>query len=190
MRYLYALMGIFLLLAADAAAGSFEADMDVDTYVNANKANQSYGDSDLLWATSENGTPVNETYLGFVNFFGSQGIFKPEQIKSATLTLDAANVEKAGKVTAYFLEGATFDNVNWYDKAEYDINVSSDAVEIEEEGSYELDVTSIIQKAVETCIEGCPYSIILVAEEDASVGFTSSEASDKDMPTLKYITEE
>lgn len=190
MRYLYALMGIFLLLAADATAGSFEVNMDVDTYVNANNANQSYGDSDLLWVTSESGTPVNETYLSFVNLFGSQSIFKPDQIKSATLTLDAANVEKAGKVKAYFHEGAIFDNANWKDKAKYDNNVTSKAVEIDEEGSYELDVTSIIKKAVETCIEGCPYSIILVAEDDASVGFTSSEASDKDMPTLNYITEE
>lgn len=190
MRYLYALMGVFLLLTAAAAAGSFKADMDVNTYVNANNVNQSYGDSDLLWATSESGTSVNETYLSFVNLFGSQGIFKLDQIKSATLTLDAAQVEKAGKVTAYFLEGATFDNVNWKDKAEYDDNVSSSAVEIEKEGSYELDVTSIIQKAVETCTEGCPYSIILVATDNASIGFTSSRASDKDKPTLAYVTEE
>ena len=188
MRYLYALMGILLLLAALAAAGSFEADMDVDTYVNANDADQSHGESDLLWVTSEKGTHVNETYLSFVNFFGSQSIFRPEQIKSAKLTLDAARVEKAGKVKAYFFEGAIFNNVNWSDKAEYDINVSSAAVEIEEEGSYELNVTAIIQKAVESCTEGCPYSIILVAEDDASVGFTSSEASDEDMPTLEYVT--
>jgi hypothetical protein len=190
LRYLYALMGIFLLLAADAAAGRFEANMDVDTYVDANNANQSYEDSDLLWATSENGTPVNETYLSFVNLFGSQGIFKPEQIKSATLTLDAANVEEAGEVTAYFFHGATFDNVNWNDKAEYDSNVTSDSVEVEKDGSVILDVTSIIQKAVETCTEGCPYSIILVAEDDASVGFTSSRASDENKPILEYVTEE
>jgi hypothetical protein len=183
-------MGIFLLLAAAAAAGSFKTDMDVDTYVNANDVNQSYGDSDLLWATSESGTPVNETYLSFVNLFGSQSIFKPDQIKSATLTLDAARVEKAGKVTAYFFHGATFDNINWNDKAEYDGNVSSTAVEIEKEGSYELDVTPIIQKAVETCTEGCPYSIILVAEEDASIGFASSRASDESKPILEYVTEE
>ena len=51
-------------------------------------------------------------------------------------------------------------------------------------------MTSIIQKAVETCTEGCPYSIILVAEDDASVGFTSSEASDENKPILEYVTEE
>ena len=57
MRYLYALMGIFLLLAATAAAGSFKAEMDVDTYVDANNANQSFADSDLLWAASQDGKP-------------------------------------------------------------------------------------------------------------------------------------
>lgn len=190
MRSLYALISLFLLLAANAAAGSFTANMDVDTYVNANDVNQSYGESSLLWVTSVNGTPVNETYLSFVNLFGSQSIFNSDQIKSATLTLDAAKVEKTGQVTAYFFHGATFDNVNWYDKGEYDSNVTSTPLEIEKEGSYKLDVTPIIRKAVETCTEGCPYTIILVAEGDASVGFTSSEASSEKKPTLEYFTEE
>jgi hypothetical protein len=183
-------MSLFLLLAANAAAGSFTANMDVDTYVNANDANQSYGESSLLWVTSVNGTPVNETYLSFVNLFGSQSIFNPDQIKSATLTLDAATVEKAGKVTAYFFHGATFDNVNWYDKGDYNINVTSVPLEIEKEGNCILDVTPIIQKAVETCTEGCPYSIILVAEDNTSVGFTSKDESRENQPTLEYVTEE
>jgi hypothetical protein len=51
-------------------------------------------------------------------------------------------------------------------------------------------VTSIIKKAVETCTEGCPYTIVLVAEGDASVEFTSSEASKENKPTLEYVTEE
>ena len=57
LRYLYAIMGIFLLLAATAAAGSFKAEMDVDTYVDANNTNQSFADSDLLWAASEEHSP-------------------------------------------------------------------------------------------------------------------------------------
>ena len=146
--------------------------------------------ADLLWVTSDNGTPVNETYLSFVNLFGSQGIFNSSQIKSATLTLDAANVEETGKVTAHLSKGATFDNVNWYDKGEYDGNVTAVPVDIEKQGSYSLDVTSIIKKAVETCTEGCPYTIVLVAEGEASVEFTSSEASSENKPTLEYVTEE
>jgi hypothetical protein len=190
LRSLCALMSLFLLLAANAAAGSFTASMDIDTYVNANDVNQSYGESNLLWVTSDNGTPVNETYLSIVNLFGSQSIFNPNQIKSATLTLDAAKVEETGKVTAYFLHGATFDNVNWNDKGEYEGNVTAVPADIEKEGSYELDVTPIIKKAVETCTEGCPYTIVLVAEDGASVGFTSSEASSENKPTLVYVTEE
>ena len=190
LRYLYAITGIFLLLAATSAAGSFKAEMDVDTYVDANNANQSFEDSDLLWATSQGGAPKALVYLSFINLFGSQGVFKPEQIASATLTLDAAQIDKPGNVKAYFLHGATLDTMTWYDKADYDAEVSSSQVDVDKAGSYTLDVTSIIKKAVETCTEGCPYSIVIVAEDDASLAFTSSKASNENKPTLVYVTEE
>lgn len=190
MRYLYALMGTFLMLAATAAAGSFTPELYVDTYVDANKANQSFTDSDLLWAASQDGKPTTEVYLSFNNSFGSDLTFSPEQIKSATLTLDASNVEKAGKIRAYFLEGAALDTVTWYDKNDYDREVSSSPLEIDEAGSYTVDVTDIIKKAVETCTETCPYTIVLVAEDGASVKFTSREASEENKPVLEYRTEE
>ena len=190
LRYLYTIMGIFLLLAATSAAGSFKAEMDVDTYVDAESANQSFDDSDLLWATSIGKEPTKEVYLSFINLFGSQGVFKPEQIASATLTLDVTQVDKPGKVKAYFLHGATLDAANWYDKTDYDAEVSSSPVNVEKVESYTLDVTSIIKKAVETCTEGCPYSIVIVAEDDASLAFTSSKASKENKPTLEYVTEE
>ncbi|MFZ3149167.1 MAG: DNRLRE domain-containing protein [Methanothrix sp.] len=189
MRYLYALMGIFLLLAATAAAGSFTAEMDVDTYVDADQANQSFADSDLLWAASVGAEPTKQAYLSFINVLGAQGIFKPDQIASATLTLDAAKVDKPGKVKAYFMHGVALDTMTWYDKLDYDAEVSSSPVDVDEAGSYTLDVTSIIKKAVETCIE-CGYTIVLVAEDDASVAFTSSEASKENKPILEYVTEE
>jgi hypothetical protein len=190
LRYLYALMGIFLLLVATAAAGSFKAEMDVDTYVDANNANQSFADSDLLWAVSQGKEPKALVYLSFINLFGSQGVFKPEQIASATLTLDAAQVDRPGKITAYFLHGATFETTTWNDKMDYDADVSSSPVDVDKEGSYTLDVTMIIKKAVEACTEGCPYSIVLVAEDEASVAFASSEGSKENKPTLEYVTEE
>ena len=190
MRYLYAFMGMFLLLAATATAGSFKAEMDVETYVDANNNNQSFADSDLLWAASQDGNSTKQIYLSVLNLFGSQGIFKPEQIVSATLTLDAAKVDKPGKITAYFLHGAALDTMTWDDKLDYDAEVSSSPVDIDEAGSYSLDVTQIIKKAVETCTEECGYTIVLVAEDDASVAFTSSEASGENEPTLKYVTEE
>jgi hypothetical protein len=190
LRYLCALMGIFLLLAANASAGSFKVDMDVDTYVDANNASQNHNDGDLLWAASESGTPVKEIYLSFINLFGSQSIFRPEQILSATLELNAADVEKTGKITAYFLHGASFGTVTWDDKLDYDSKVSSTSVDVDKEGRYILDVSPIIKNAVETCAEGCPYTIVLVAEDSASVGFTSSEASDEKKPKLEYTTAE
>ncbi len=190
LRYLYAITGIFLLLAATSAAGSFKAEMDVDTYVDANNANQSFEDSDLLWATSQGGAPKALVYLSFINLFGSQGVFKPEQIASATMILDAVQIDKPGNVKAYFLHGATLDTTTWYDKTDYDAEVFSSPVNVEKVGSYTLDVTSIIKKAVETCTEGCPYSIVIVAEDDASLAFTSSKASKENKPTLEYVTEE
>ena len=193
MRYWLAIIGALLLLAAACSAGSFEAKIDVDTYVNSIEEEESYGDSDLLWVSSQDDddASINETYLSYENLFGSQGIFNPDQIKSATLTLNVARVDDEGEIKAYFLEGATLNTLTWKDKAEYDLDVSSDSVEIDEaEDVFELDVTPIIKKAVEACAEGCPYTIVLVGEDDVSVAFVSSEASDEDMPVLEYVTEE
>lgn len=189
LRYLYALMGIFLLLAATAVAGSFTAKMDVETYVDANAANQSFEDSDLLWAASQGNEPEKVVYLGINNIFGAQGIFNPDQIASATLALDVARVDNPGKVRAYFLHEATLDTMTWYDKLDYSSDASSSPVDIVNVGSYSIDVTSLIKKAVESCTEGCPYSIVIVAEDDASVGFASSGASGNN-PTLTYVAGE
>ena len=193
MRYWLAIIGALLLLAAACSAGSFEAKIDVDTYVNSIEEDESYSDSDLLWVSSQDDddASINETYLSYENLFGSQGIFNPDQIKSATLTLNVARVDDEGEIKAYFLEGATLNTLTWKDKVEYALNVSSDSVEIDEaEDVIELDVTPIIKKAVEVCAEGCPYSIVLVGEDDVSVAFVSSEASEEDMPVLEYVTED
>ena len=190
LRYLYAFMGMLLLLAATATAGSFKAEMDVETYVDANNANQSFADSDLLWAASQDGNSTKQVYLSVINMFGTQGIFKPEQIASATLTLDAAQVDKPGKITAYYLHGETLDTTTWDDKMDYSADVSSSSVNVDKEGSYTWDITPIVKKAVETCTEGCGYSVVLVAEDNSSVAFASSEASKENMPTLEYVTEE
>ncbi|MFZ2535606.1 DUF7594 domain-containing protein [Methanothrix sp.] len=193
MRYWLAIIGALLLLAAAGSAGSFAAKIDVDTYVNSIEEDESYSDSDLLWVSSQDDddASINETYLSYENLFGSQGIFNPDQIKSATLTLNVARVDDEGEIKAYFLEGATLNTLTWKDKVEYDLNASSDSVEIdEEEDVFELDVTPIIKKAVEACAEGCPYTIVLVGEDDVSVAFVSSEASDEDMPVLEYVTGE
>jgi hypothetical protein len=102
MRYLYAVIGIFMMLATVAAAESVKVSLDVDTYVDANNPSQSFSDSDTLWAASEGGKPVKEVYLSFVNLFGSQGISKPEQIKSAKLTLKATDVKAPGEIQGLY----------------------------------------------------------------------------------------
>jgi hypothetical protein len=181
------MIGLFVILAG-ASAGSFKAQMDVDTYVDSNKGNESFSDNETLWAASENGTPDRIVYLSFINLFGSEGIYKSDAISSATLTLEATNVEKPGKIVAYFLHGATLDTATWNDKEDYDSSVSA-SVQVDKEGSYELDATPLIKKAVETCTEGCPYSLVLVAEDGTSVGFASSENSGQG-PSLEYATGE
>jgi len=190
LKYLYAMAGMLMLLAGCAAAGSYTAEVDVDTYVSQSDANQSYADSPVLWAASEDGTATKIVYLSIINLFGTQSIFKPDQIESATLTLDAVDVKNGGKITAYFMHGAALDTMTWYDRADYDSSVSSSAVEVEDTGSYKFDVTDIVKKAVESCSDGCPYSIVLVAEDDAEVGFASSESDEGDKPQLKYETAE
>jgi len=187
LRSSYALIGLFLLLAASAEAGSFKANTDVETYVDANYADQNFSNNETLWATSEDGESVQEVYLSFVNLFGSQGIFKPEQIQSATLTLEAVRAEKAGEIRAYLVHGATLDTATWNDKPEYIGDVFA-SVKVDKEGSYTIDVTPLIKKAVEICAEGCPYSIALVAEDGASVGFASSRASSGSRPVLEYVS--
>jgi hypothetical protein len=189
LKYLYMMIGLFVILAgANASAGSFTAQMDVDTYVDSNNASESFSDAKTLWAASENGNPNKIIYLSFINLFGSEGIYKSDAISSATLTLEATNVEKPGKIVAYLLHGATLETATWNDREDYDSGVSA-FVEVDKEGSYKLDATSLIKEAVETCTEGCPYSLVLVAEDGASVGFASSENSGQG-PSLEYATGE
>jgi hypothetical protein len=47
-----------------------------------------------------------------------------------------------------------------------------------------MDATPLIKMAVKTCTEGCPYSIVLVADDGASIGFSK----DAQKPALDYIT--
>jgi len=186
LRSSYALIGLLLLLAASAEAGSFKANTDVETYVDANYIDQSFSDNETLWASSEDGKSVQEVYLSFVNLFGSQGIFKPEQIQSATLALDAVQVKEPGEIRAYLVHGATFDTATWNDKPIQwrRLCVCGD----QQRGQLTIDVTPLIKKAVEICTEGCPYSIALVAEDGASVGFASSRASSGSRPVLEYVS--
>jgi len=183
----YIIICVFLLLCSASAAGSFSMKLDTDAYVDADDANSTFSDGDTLWVTSDGGEPVQEAYIGFVNNFGTAGVFSPEEIKSATLKIYATDVKEPGEVTAYFMHGATMSEVSWSDKPEYD-ETTSVSVDVDQDGEYTLDATDIIKKAIETCAEGCPFSVVLVADDSTSVGFASSEGSDENKPVLEYTT--
>lgn len=166
---------------AYAAEGSFKVEMDVSTYVDASNPNASFSDNNNLLVSSADGNPMAETYLSYKNNFGSVGIFKPESISSGTLTLDIQKVEKPGKINAYFVHGPTFETATWTDKPDYESSASS-SFDVQKEGELTVDVTPIIKKAVETCTEDCPYSIVLITN-DASI-----EISKENSPSLVYTT--
>jgi hypothetical protein len=185
LRYSYALLGLAVLLsAASAAAGDFKVQMDVATYVDAANANANFSmNNDTLWAASADGKPVKEVYLSFVNNFGTVGVFNPDKVTSATLKLNAKNVSKTGTIKAYIAHGATSEITTWKDKPEYNTNVSS-SLDVQKVGEYTMDVTPLIKEAVKTCTEGCPYSLVLVADDNASIGFSK----DTQKPSLDYTT--
>lgn len=205
MRYSYGFFGLFVLLGALsvglsglAAAGGhlpvhFPVLMDSDTYVDAEHVNESFGDSDVLWASSAGGNPVKVAYLSFINDFVTNSVSSPDQIEAAKLVLNAAKVEKPGKITAYFVEGPTTNEVTWEGKSSYDTGAST-SLDVQAEGEYSLDVTPIIKEAIKSCPGECGYTIALVAEDSTSVGFASSEACKdvkpdectKKKPVLEY----
>ena len=186
LRYWFALICVIALVGA-ATAGQFKAKLDVDAYVDRNKADGSFSDGNILWATSSDGTPEKVAYLGFINTLGSEGIFTPEALKSASLNVYVSEVEKPGKVDVYLLHGATLDTLTWNDREAYYQNISA-SIDISKVGGYTIDVTPLMKKAVQICTEGCPYSIVLVAEDSTSAGFGSSEA--KNAATLTYSTQD
>lgn len=185
LRYLYALLGLAVLLsAASAAAGDFKVQMDVATYVDAANANANFSvNNDTLWAASADGKPVKEVYLSYVNNFGTVGVFNPDKVMSATLKLSAKNVDKPGTIKAYLAHGATSEITTWNNKTGYDNNISS-TLDVQKVGEYTMDVTPLIKMAVKTCTEGCPYSIALVADDGASIGFSK----DAQKLSLEYRT--
>lgn len=188
MRRLCALIGLIMILAAgSAAAGKFTVNMALDAYIDKENPSESFGEDETLWATSVGGEPVQEVYLNFVNNFGSVGVFDQDQIESATLALYATDVEVPGEITVYFVEGSITD-IDWDNQLEYETDESA-TLEIDEEGGYSVDVTPLLKRAREACLEDCGYSLVLVADGDASVGFASSESSE-DEPELEFTTAE
>ena len=162
-----------LLGTAAAASGHFSVVPFIDTYVDKNSPDSSFSENDTLWVTSTNNAPVQEAFMTFKNTF--EGVASsPQTIESATMVINATEVKKPGTITAYFLHGAVTDSITWSDNQTYDKSTMS-TFDITKPGKYTIDATSMVKRAIQVCESGCPYSIVLVANDSASVGFASNE---------------
>lgn len=175
MKSTFVLLAMTVLVGV-ALAGTFSSSMDVDTYVDADHPDDSFAGEDTLWASSAGGEPVKMVFLGFVNNFGNVGLMSPNEVQSATLKLTVSQVENPGAIRAYVLHGVTLPTLTWNDQDKYEPEPEV-TFEVEEAGEVQIDATDLVRKAVDICTEGCPFSIVLVAEDDASVGFASMESS-------------
>jgi hypothetical protein len=187
LRNLWILAGIFAALMVASSAETFDVLLDIDTYVDSAKANQSFSQDNILWASSANGTPAKEVYLHFLNNFVRARVKSPENISSATLKLYATNVEKPGQIVAYISEGAALETTTWEYKLTYDSDIAV-PFSVTGEGEYTIDATPLVKKAVEICPGECPYTIVLVAEDSTSVAFAFQEVSADKAPALEYDT--
>jgi hypothetical protein len=181
LRNLWVLVGIFAAIAVASSAGSIDVLLNVDTYVDSANASQSFSEDNILWTSSVDGTPTKEVYLGFLKNF----VVSPENISSATLKLYTSKVEKPGRIVAYVSDGQTLETATWAYKPTYNSSMSV-PFSVEREGECIVNVTDMIKKALKAC--ECPYSIVLVAEDSASVAFASQQASPEKAPSLKIDT--
>jgi len=173
------------MMIGAASAGSFSPRLIDDAYVDAEEEDENFGLEDELWVSSEEGEPAMITYLYFLKI----GSKSEDEIESATLSLYATDVDNPGEVSIHFSEeGFSQDTVTWSDELEYD-ETADHTVEISEEGWYDFDATEIVKKAIERC-PSCPFSVFIVAEDDASIAFASQEGSEDDKPVLKYTSYE
>ncbi|HOT07318.1 MAG TPA: DNRLRE domain-containing protein [Methanotrichaceae archaeon] len=187
MRYVCLIVALALTTGI-CLAGTFTSPVDTDTYLDKDDPNSTFSEEDLLWASSVGGEPNKIVYLGYMSeVFGNQGIRSSEQIESATLTLTVAEVATAGTVTAYFLKDWTSPELTWMDRSDNYDTESAVEIEVDEAGPVTVDATVLVKKAVESCTTGCPYTIVLIADGDASVAFESKDSSAA-ATELKYKT--
>lgn len=171
---------LIVLLAGMAAAGAISPELVVDTYMEAEEEDETFADEEILWATSEDGDPVRITFLTF-----REMVMLADQIESGELRMYVAVVDSPGEVTLYFYDMAVLETETWADLPSYDEEPLA-TIEIEEDGWAAWDATSLVKRAAEECSEGCPFTAVLVAEGDASIGFASMEGSDDEMAVLEY----
>ncbi len=173
-------LGFALLLAGTALAWGLTPALKMDTYTDSENSEQSFGSEETLWASSENGQPVRITYLTF------EGMTTlPQQIKSGSLKMYVEEIERPGYVSLHLYNQAAMDTITWADQPEYNPEVLG-TLDIQEIGWQTWDATDFVKKAAVECSEGCPFSVVLVASDNASIAFASMESSEEEKAVLRY----
>ena len=178
---------VFLVGAAIAMSWSSESMLTDDSYIVEGVDDESFGTEEILWVSKD---PAMESWLGFETplMIEALGIESSDDVDSATLKVYAKEVEAEGEVELHFYSHGFYeDTIAWdEDKPEYD-EEADDVIEVTEEGWCEFDATSVVKKAIDECTT-CPFSVVLVAAGDASVGFASKEDSEGNVPLLIVTT--
>ena len=175
------------VLLMGAASAGFTTKLTEDVYVDADRADDNYGLGTTLWVSSDDGDPVKITYLKFMNNLENVGVESGDDIESASLKIYVTDVETEGDIIVYFSEENFFEEtVTWSDELEY-LDDATATLHIDEEGWCTFDATEIMKMAADECLT-CPFAIVLVAEDDASISFASKEESDGNEAVLDYTT--
>jgi len=180
---------VLLMGATFAMSWSSEKMLMGDSYIDKGAEEENFGTDEILWVSSEEGEPVMESWLYFDTFLMQAvlGVESSDEIDSATLKIYAKEVETPGEVEIHFYnEGFFEDTIVWEGKPDYD-EEADDIIEIDEEGWYEFDATETVKKAIEECPD-CPFSVVLVAAGDTSIGFASKEDADGNVPQFTITT--
>ncbi len=174
------LLACIAMLAGCAGAVKISPALQMDTYTDAGNADQSFGEESAIWAASQSGEPMKIAYLSFAGM-----TTLPQQINSASLEMYAQEVEQPGKVSLFLYDNAAMDTITWSDQPEYGEEALG-TLDIQETGWQTWDATNFMKKAAEECSEGCPFSVVLVAEGNASISFASMEGSEEEKAGLEY----
>jgi hypothetical protein len=178
---------VLMVGATFAMSWSSESMLTDDSYIVEGVEDSELGTEEILWVSSD---PAMESWLGFETplMIEALGIESSDDVESATLKVYAKEVEAEGEVELHFYSHGFYeDTIAWdEDKPEYD-DEADDVIEVSEEGWYEFDATNVVKKAIDECTT-CPFSVVLVAKGDASVGFASKEDSEGNGPLLTVST--
>lgn len=170
------------MLAGCAGGAKISPELQMDTYTDAENADQSFGEDSMIWVTTQSGQPVKIAYLSFAGM-----TTLPQQISSASLKMYVREIKRPGKVSMYLYDNSAMDTITWADQPEYDPEAVG-TLDIQEIGWQTWDATDFVKKAAVECSEGCPFSVVLVAEGDASISFASMEGSTEEKAVLQYET--